>query len=106
MIDRPVPWATSSIRMPRWPSSLPLEHTTTLVIQRLDLGVVVPLCVLSGVLLLRRRPWGHLLASVVALKMLTLGAAVRAIRKRQRAGGYARACIPMIVCSWEKIHAR
>lgn len=45
----------------------------------LDLGLIVPLAFLSGVLLLRRSPWGYLLASVVVIKMLTLGLAVTAM---------------------------
>ena len=57
----------------------PLENTTTLVIQAMDLGLLVPLAFLSGVLLLRGSPWGYLLASVAVLKMLTLGAAVSAM---------------------------
>jgi len=54
----------------------PLENTTSMFIQAMDLGIVVPLCVLSGILLLRRRAWGYLLASVSQLKFLTLGLAV------------------------------
>lgn len=42
----------------------------------MDLGIVVPVCILSGVLLLRRQPWGYLLASVGLTKFLTLGIAV------------------------------
>jgi hypothetical protein len=53
-----------------------LENTTSMFIQAMDLAIVVPLCVLSGVLLLRRHPWGYLLASVGMLKFLTLGTAV------------------------------
>jgi hypothetical protein len=53
-----------------------LENTTTLVIQAMDLGLVVPLCLLGGILLLRRSPWGYLLASVVLLKGVTMGLAV------------------------------
>ena len=53
-----------------------LENTTTLVIQALDLGLVVPLAALAGVLLLRRSPWGYLLASVAVLKFVTMGLAV------------------------------
>ncbi len=53
-----------------------LENTTTLVIQAMDLGLVVPLAILSGVLLLRQSPWGYLLASVALLKGTTLGLAV------------------------------
>jgi hypothetical protein len=45
-------------------------------IQAMDLGLIVPLCVLSGILLLRRKPWGYLLASVALMKFLTMGTAV------------------------------
>lgn len=54
----------------------PLENTTTLVIQAMDLGLVMPLAILSGILLLRRSPWGYLLASVTLLKAVTMGLAV------------------------------
>lgn len=55
---------------------LALENTTSMFIQVMDLGIVVPVCVLSGVLLLRRRPWGYLLAAVGLVKFMTLGIAV------------------------------
>ena len=53
-----------------------LENTTSMFIQVMDLGIVVPLCVLSGLLLLRRSAWGYLLASVGLMKFLTLVTAV------------------------------
>ncbi len=53
-----------------------LENTTTLVIQTMDLGLIVPLAVVGGVLLLRRNPWGYLLASVLVMKAITMGLAV------------------------------
>lgn len=53
-----------------------LENTTSMFIQAMDLGLIVPLCVLSGVLLLRRQAWGYLLASVALMKFLTMGVAV------------------------------
>ncbi len=53
-----------------------LDNTTTLVIQAMDLALIVPLAILSGVLLLRRSPWGYLLISVALLKGVTLGLAV------------------------------
>jgi hypothetical protein len=53
-----------------------LENTTTMFIQVMDLGLIVPLCVLGGILLLRRSPWGYLLASVGLMKFLTMGTAV------------------------------
>lgn len=54
----------------------PLENTTTLVIQAMDLVLIVPLAILSGVLILRRSAWGYLLTSVVLIKGVTLGLAV------------------------------
>ncbi len=54
----------------------PLDNVTTMFIQAMDLVLVVPLCVLAGVLLLRRSAWGYLLASVALLKFLTIGVAV------------------------------
>jgi hypothetical protein len=56
-----------------------LENTTTLVIQAIDLGLVVPLCLLGGILLLHHNPWGYLLASVALLKGVTMGLAVSAM---------------------------
>jgi hypothetical protein len=53
-----------------------LENTTTLVIQTMDLGLIVPLAMVSGLLLLRRSAWGYLLASVAVLKGLTMALAV------------------------------
>jgi len=53
-----------------------LENATSMVIQVMDLGIVVPLCILSGILLLRRSAWGYLLASVGMMKFLTLSIAV------------------------------
>lgn len=49
-----------------------LEHYTTLVIQALDLGFVIPAGVLAGVLLMKRKPFGYLLSSVIIIKQITL----------------------------------
>jgi hypothetical protein len=69
-------WA-SRIVGPMLQGQLPaLENTTTLVIQTMDLSLIVPLMILSGVLLLRRSAWGYLLASVAVLKGLTMALAV------------------------------
>lgn len=57
----------------------PLENTTTLVIQAMDLGLIVPLAFLSAIFLLRRSPWGYLLSSVTLLKGVTLGLGVSAM---------------------------
>jgi hypothetical protein len=53
-----------------------LESYTTLVIQALDLGVIVPLALLTGYLLLKREAWGYTLASLVLIKGITLGTGV------------------------------
>lgn len=59
------------------PGAVPeLENATSMFIQAMDLGLVAPACVVAAVLLLRRRPWGYLLASVGMVKFLTLGIAV------------------------------
>jgi hypothetical protein len=56
-----------------------LESAITMVIQALDLGVIVPTSVITGVLLLKNRAWGYALSSVVLLKMLTMGIALIAM---------------------------
>ena len=53
-----------------------LEAASTLVIQSLDLGLIVPLGILSGVLLLRKQNWGYLLGTVFLFKGTTLVIAV------------------------------
>ena len=46
-----------------------------MVIQAMDLSLIVPLAILSGLLLPRRSAWGYLLTSVFVLKAITLGLA-------------------------------
>jgi hypothetical protein len=59
------------------PGAVPtLENTTSMFIQAMDLALIVPLCIVAAVLLLRRSPWGYLLASVGMMKFLTMGTAV------------------------------
>lgn len=56
-----------------------LEHYTTLVIQGIDLGFLVPTAFLSGVLILNRKPFGYLLSSVIIMKGVTMAAAITAM---------------------------
>jgi hypothetical protein len=56
-----------------------LESYTTLVIQVMDLGIIVPVALLTGVLLLRRVPLGYVLAVVVQVFGFSMGAAVSAM---------------------------
>jgi hypothetical protein len=53
-----------------------LETYTTLVIQALDLGIIVPLAVITGTLLMKRDAWGYVLASLVLIKAVTIGTGV------------------------------
>lgn len=66
-----------------------LEAYTTLVIQVLDLGLIVPLAFLSGALLWRKSAWGYLLASIVLVKGFTLSIAVSAMVAGQLLAGVA-----------------
>ncbi len=56
-----------------------LESYTTLIIQALDLGLVMPLAFLSGILLWKKNAWGYLLAAVILIKGVTLAIAVSAM---------------------------
>jgi hypothetical protein len=52
---------------------------TTLFIQVMDLGVVAPLAVVSGILLWKRKPLGYLLSSVLVVKGASMGLALLAM---------------------------
>lgn len=49
-----------------------LEHYTTLIIQALDLGFVIPAGILGGILIIKRKAFGYLLASVIIIKEAAL----------------------------------
>jgi hypothetical protein len=53
-----------------------LETYTTLVIQALDMGIVVPLAAIAGALLVKLDAWGYALASLILIKVVTLGTGV------------------------------
>jgi hypothetical protein len=54
----------------------PLNGQTTLVVQALDLGLVVPLAGMTALMALRRRPVAYVLGSVVAVKGLAMSCAI------------------------------
>ncbi|MGE5561182.1 MAG: hypothetical protein ACM3XN_09095 [Chloroflexota bacterium] len=56
-----------------------LDHYTTLVIQALDLGIMVPLAIISGILILRRDAYGYLLSAVTIIKGVTMLTAISAM---------------------------
>lgn len=74
-----------------------LEHYTTLVIQGLDLGFIVPVAFLSGVLLIKRKPFGYLLSSVIIMKGFTMGAALSAMIIGQYIAGVNMSIIEIIM---------
>jgi len=76
-----------------------LESYTTLVIQGLDLGIIVPVSALTAVLLWRSQPWGYTLASVVLIKGLTMGAALIAMIVGQVLGGHEISLVEIIMFS-------
>jgi hypothetical protein len=49
-----------------------LEHYTTLVIQAMDLGFIVPVAIVSGILLIKNNSLGYLLAPIIIIKGTTL----------------------------------
>jgi hypothetical protein len=72
-----------------------LEHYATLVIQALDLGFVVPSALIAGILLIRRRAFGYLLAPVIIIKGVTLVTAVIAMAVMMAATGVAVSFVEM-----------
>lgn len=64
-----------------------LEHYATLVIQSLDLGFVVPACIVTAHLLRKENKWGYLLAIVLVVKMVTMTATVSAMAIQMKRNG-------------------
>lgn len=61
-----------------WATAM-LAGETTMVVQALDLGLIVPLLLLTGVTVLRRRPVGYLLSSVLVVKAVAMASAIAAM---------------------------
>jgi hypothetical protein len=59
-----------------WTPPYGLESTTTMVIQAIDLGVIVPVSFTTAILLLRKSGWGYILAAVLLIKVIMMGAAL------------------------------
>nr|WP_269144081.1 hypothetical protein [Clostridium guangxiense] len=55
-----------ALKMGAAPSGL--DHYTTLVIQGMDLGFVVPFAILSGILLIKKNNYGYLISSIMIVK--------------------------------------
>lgn len=74
-----------------------LEHYTTLVIQGMDLGFIVPLAFISGVLLIKQNDFGYLMSSVIIIKGLTMGTALSAMIIGQIAAGVQMSIVQIIM---------
>jgi hypothetical protein len=73
-----------------------LESYSTLFVQAGDLGLVVPLAILTGVLLLRNHPVGYLLAGMLLVKGTTFGLALGAMMLAMAAAGVAVAPVEAV----------
>lgn len=80
-------------------SPIGLESYTTLVIQALDLGIIVPTSVVAAVLLWQARPWGYALSVVVLVKGLTMGAALIAMIINQILAGVSVSAVEIVMFS-------
>ncbi|GHP14425.1 hypothetical protein YK48G_18500 [Lentilactobacillus fungorum] len=56
-----------------------LEHYTTLIIQAMDLGIVIPAMLVGGILTLKKNPLGYFLSVVLSVKALTLLVSITAM---------------------------
>lgn len=74
-----------------------IDHYTTLVIQGLDLGFIVPVGLISGYMLLKRKALGYLLSSVVIMKGFTMGAALTAMIIGQYLAGVDMSLVEIIM---------
>jgi len=74
-----------------------LEHYTTLVIQGMDLGIVVPTAFLSGILLIKRNSFGYLLSSVIVTKGVTMLTCISAMIVNQALNGVEMSLIETIL---------
>jgi len=74
-----------------------LEHYTTLVIQGLDLGIIVPTAVLSGILIIKRKPLGYLLSSVIIIKGFTMLTCISAMIINMALNGVDMSLVEILV---------
>jgi hypothetical protein len=74
-----------------------LSSNTTLFIQVMDLGLIVPLMIVSAVTLLQRKPLGYLLSSVALIKFVTMGLALVAMIIGQALAGVQMAPAEVVI---------
>jgi len=74
-----------------------LEHYTNLVIQGMDLGFVVPAAILSGILLIKRKPLGYLLSSVIIIKGITMLTSISAMIVNSALSGVSMSMVEIVI---------
>ena len=74
-----------------------LEHYTTLIIQAMDLGFIVPVCALAGVLTIRKNIFGYILSSIITFKGVALTTALSAMIIGQIINGINVSLIEIII---------
>jgi hypothetical protein len=83
-------WLTDILSV--WPGGVPdslFTYDIPSIVHVLDLGVVLPLLVLAGVMLLRGHPMGPVLAAMLLVKTVTLGLALLSMNAFVAASGAA-----------------
>lgn len=79
---------------------LGLEHYSTLVIQGMDLGFVVPAATLSGILLIKRKPLGYLLSSIIIIKGITMLTCISAMIVNSMLKGITISIVEIVIFSF------
>jgi hypothetical protein len=74
-----------------------LEHYNTLVIQGLDLGIIVPVAALSGIMIIKKKELGYLLSSIIIIKGLTMLTAITSMLIGMINAGIEVSSIEMVV---------
>ena len=74
-----------------------LEGQSTFVVQALDLGLMVPLAAMTGILALRRRPVGYLLSAAVIVKAVAMAGAICAMLIAEYLAGGTLDFVPLIL---------
>lgn len=74
-----------------------LEHYTTLVIQGMDLGFVVPFAILSGILLIKKNNYGYLISSIIIVKGFSMLTTITVMMINMMLSGVAVSLIQIVV---------
>jgi hypothetical protein len=74
-----------------------IDHYSSLVIQDLDLGLLVPAFFIAGIFTLKRKPIGYMLSSILIMKGITLGTAITAMAMLMLINGVEMSPVEIII---------